>query len=86
MTPTLSDLFGGSSSPSPTKDSYPVHNFQPKGHIIENLAKDRLRAFTSGGQFEYPSLFNPQLTQGNQSSSLNVRWSREREIVCYTRR
>jgi hypothetical protein len=57
MAPNLSDLFG-LSNPSPSsKDSYPVHNFQPRGHVIENLARDRLRAFTSGGQFSYLPLF-----------------------------
>ena len=53
MAPNLSNLFG-LSNPSPSsKASYPVHNFQPKGHVIEDLAKDRLRAFTSDGQFSY---------------------------------
>jgi hypothetical protein len=53
MAPNLSDLFGLSNPVSSSKDSYPVHNFQPKGHVIENLARDRLRAFTSDGQFSY---------------------------------
>jgi alpha-mannosidase len=34
-----------------------MHNFQPRGHVIENLARDRLRAFTSSGQFSYLPLF-----------------------------
>jgi alpha-mannosidase len=58
MAPNLSDLFSPSSPSPASKDSYPVHNFQPKGHVIENLARDRLRAFTSGGQFSYLALFN----------------------------
>ena len=53
MTPNLTDLFGPSSMGT-TSESYPVRNFHPKGHVIDNLAKDRLRAFTSGGQFSYP--------------------------------
>jgi len=59
MGPNLTDLFGLSaapSTPSSTRDSYPQHNFHPKGHVIDNLAKDRLRTFTSGGQFSYPPL------------------------------
>jgi hypothetical protein len=57
MTPNLTDLFGLSAAPSTasssTRDSYPQHNFHPKGHVIDNLAKDRLRTFTGGGQFSY---------------------------------
>ena len=64
MAPGFSDLFTGpptsnsSASTSALADGhYPLQNFNPKGHVIENLAKDRLRAFTSGGQFSCaPSL------------------------------
>jgi len=46
------DLSGSSADASASASSYPQRNFAPRGHIIDNLAKDRLRAFTSGGQFQ----------------------------------
>jgi len=55
------------------KGDYPRYNFQPKGHVIENLAKDRLRAFTSGGQFSYSLHYFPRLTfQRRQSATVDV--------------
>ena len=54
MAPNLTDSLGlPSSANSSDKGSYAVHNFSPKGHVIDNLAKDRLRAFTGSGQFSY---------------------------------
>jgi hypothetical protein len=54
----LADLFGISalehgSSAAASALSYPQRTFAPRGHVIPNLAKDRLRAFTSTGQFQY---------------------------------
>jgi hypothetical protein len=59
MTPppnALVDLFGISGHEhevSASASSYPQRTFTPRGHVIPNLAKDRLRAFTSTGQFQY---------------------------------
>jgi hypothetical protein len=52
----LVDLFGISALErefSAPASSYPQRTFAPRGHVIPNLAKDRLRAFTSTGQFQY---------------------------------
>ena len=47
-------------------DGYERYNLTPKGATIDGIAKDRLRAFIGGGQFESLNLV-PLLFDGRAS-------------------
>jgi hypothetical protein len=53
----LAGGMGGSNQQAEAQDTgYPKLNFQPKGALIENIYRDRLRYLTAGGQYSKQNL------------------------------